>query len=224
MEVVAVQGQKRTDLGKKATKAVRNEQRIPCVLYGGEKVVHFTTTPYEVRDLIYTPDFRPADVIVDGETLRCIVKDIQFHPVTEEILHIDFLRMIKGVPIKLQIPVRFEGSAPGVKNGGRLIQNVRRVTVKALPENLVGELRLDVSELEMGDSLRVRDIELEEGLSILDAPGLPIATVLVPRILKTPTPTAEEGLEDELGPMESEEGEVEGEGEGAAEEGEGGEE
>lgn len=210
MKIVAVNGELRSDLGKQASKAMRRAKRIPSVLYGGGEIVHFSTTQQEVKDLIYTPDFKVAEIKVDGATHRCIVKDVQFHPVTDEIMHIDFLRLIDGTPVKVELPVRFKGVAPGVKSGGKVMQKVRYIKVKALPEKLVDELRLDVSKLEMGDSIRVRDIETVEGMEILNSPGIPVATVEVPRAMRSLPPTAAEIAEGEE------------EGEGA--EGEGGEE
>lgn len=207
-------GEKREDLGKRATKALRNEKKIPCVMYGGEEVLHFSTVFHEVRDLVFTPDFKVADVHIDGETYRAIVKQVQWHPVTDEILHIDFLRLIEGVPVKISIPIHFEGTSPGVRNGGTLLQKLRRATVKTRPENLVTEIVLDISGLKMSDSLRVRDIELGDDVEILNDPGVPVATVASPRSLRTLLP---EDLEEEEEVLE---GAEEGEGEGAEAEGE----
>lgn len=212
MKIVAVEGQARSELGKKATKAVRNAGLIPCVLYGGDEAIHFTTTETEVKDIIFTPDFHAAEISINGEKHRCILKDIQWHPVTEQILHIDFLKMTTGVPIKVELPVRFTGTSPGVKNGGRLIKNIRKVKVKALPENLVDQLLLDISSMEMGDAIRIRDLQQIKDLEILDPPSRTVATVQVPRALKTTTvaeeeagiPEGEEGAETaEEGGMES---------------------
>ncbi|MCB0639157.1 MAG: 50S ribosomal protein L25 [Lewinella sp.] len=185
MNVVAFKGEVRTDLGKKATKAVRSEGKIPAVLYGGEETIHFTTTHKDVKPIVFTPDFKIAEVDVDGKTYRCIVKDIQWHPVSDEIQHIDFLRLIDGHPIKLEVPVHFVGSAPGVRAGGKLQQTVRRVKIKTTPENMVDELKLDVSKLEMGQSIRVRDITAIEGVEILAQPGTPVALVEIPRALRS---------------------------------------
>lgn len=209
MKIVAVKGQLRSDLGKQSAKAVRREELIPCVLYGGDEVVHFSTNQHEVKDIVYTPDFKIAEIQVDGATYRCILKDVQFHPVTDEILHIDFLRLIDGTPIKVELPVRFKGTAPGVKSGGKVMRKVRRVKVKTLPEKLVDELLLDVSKLHMGDSIRIRDIETVEGMEILNSPGIPVATVEVPRAMRSlpATAAAAEGEEEEEGEEGAEGGE-----------------
>lgn len=185
MEAIALTGELRKASGKKAAKAVRNEGRIPAVLYGGGEVVHFSTTHKEVKNLIFTPEFKIVDLSLDGKTYRCIIKDVQWHPVTDAIIHIDFLRLIDGHPVKVEIPVHFKGTSPGVRSGGKLQQAIRRVKVKTVPEKLVDELLLDVSELEMGHAIRVRDIEVVEGLEIMNPPGTPIASVEVPRALRS---------------------------------------
>lgn len=185
MQVVNIKGELRTALGKKGAKATRNQGLIPCVLYGGDEVVHFSTTYNEVRHLIYTPDFKVAEVEVDGKPFRCIVKDKQFHPVNEQILHLDFLRLAEGHPVKLEVPVRFKGVSPGVKSGGKLIQKVRSLKIKALPENIIDEVIVDISTLELGQSIRIRDIKLGDSVEVLNAPGIPVATIEVPRALRS---------------------------------------
>lgn len=185
MQVVNIKGEIRTDLGKKGAKATRNQGLIPCVLYGGDEVVHFSTTLNEVRHLIYTPDFKVAQVEVDGKPFRCIVKDKQFHPVNDQIIHLDFLRLAEGHPIKVEVPIRFKGVSPGVKSGGKLLQKMRTVKLKALPENVIDEIIVDISHLELGQSIRVRDIKAGEGVEVLNAPGIPVATVEIPRALRS---------------------------------------
>ncbi|MCB0558197.1 MAG: 50S ribosomal protein L25 [Lewinellaceae bacterium] len=211
MEVVAISGQLRTDLGKKATKAVRNGGMIPCVLYGGDEIIHFSTNLKGVRDLIYTPNFKVAEVAIDGQVYKCFIKDIQWHPVTDEIVHLDFLRLIEGVPVKVEVPLRFNGVSPGVKNGGKLIQKLRRVKIRTTPEHLIGELNVDISKLLLNQSIRVRDIERgRDNIDVLNSPGVPVASVEVPRALRSATAAAEkagEGEEEEEGASEEGAGE-----------------
>jgi len=185
MNTIEVQGALRQDLGKKATKAVRKEGKIPAVMYGGEDVLHFTTTYKDVKDLIYTADFNLARLKIDGKDYRCIVKDVQFHPVREDIVHIDFLQLIDDTAVKVEIPVHFKGVAEGVKQGGKLQQNLRRVKVKVMPQDLVSDLWVDVTHLKMGQSVRVRDIEVPEGVEILSAMSIPVAIIEVPRALRS---------------------------------------
>lgn len=195
MQTIKVAGNARPAVGKKATKAVRNEGGIPCVIYGDTENIHFITTHKDVKSLIYTPDFKIAEVNVDGATHRCILKDTQFHPVKESILHLDFLKLENGKPVVLEVPVRFKGTSPGVKLGGALQQSLRRVKIRTTPENMVDELYGDISDLGLGDAIRVRDLELPEGVEIANAPAIPVATIVVPRALRGKD--AEDGEEEE---------------------------
>ncbi len=200
MEFVTIKGEARADLGKKSARAYRKEGMVPCVLYGGDKVVHFTITPSQVKSLVYTPAFKVAKVEIDGESNDCIVKDIQFHPVSDEILHIDFLRLIENRPVKLEVPVKFVGTSPGVKLGGKLQQNVRRIKIKTTPEYMVNELELDISKLEMGQSIRIRDIKPGEGIEIMQSPGIPVATVVIPRSMRSASAAAEKSAASQSSP------------------------
>jgi len=184
MQTIKVAGSTRPAVGKKATKAVRSEGGIPCVIYGDEQNVHFTTTHKDVKNLIYTPDFKVAEIEVDGTTHKCILKAAQFHPVKESILHLDFLKLEEGKSVLLEVPVRFKGSSPGVKLGGALQQSLRRVKIRTTPENMVDELYGDISTLELGEAIRVRDLEIPEGIVVTNAPAIPVATVEVPRALR----------------------------------------
>jgi len=204
MQVVNITGTSRENTGKKAAGTTRKEGLIPAVLYGGGEVVHFGVHLNDVKGLIYTPDFKLAELEIDGTSYKCIVKSLQIHPVTDNIQHIDFLRLIDGHPVNVEIPVRFKGQSPGVKEGGKLVPTMRRVTVKTTPEHLVSELYVDISELTLGSSVRVRDIEINENLEIMSNGATPVANVEVPRALRS-----EQAGED---------GAVAVEGEGAAEE------
>jgi large subunit ribosomal protein L25 len=185
METIAITGQSRTGLGKKPSKDLRNDGRIPCVLYGGQDVVHFSVTLNDVKNLIYTPDFRVANLTVDGINFRCIVKDYQLHPLTSNLTHIDFLSLVDGQKVKLEVPVRTKGVSPGVKLGGKLQQKLRRVKVKTLPEEMVTELYIDISPLDLGQSLRVRDIQVPAGIELLNSPSIPVVTIEIPRALRS---------------------------------------
>ena len=199
---------KRTEISKKATKAVRREGLVPCVMYGGSEVVHFTAPAKAFKSLIYTPDFKIAEVNIDGQAHKCILKDMQFHPVTETLLHLDLLQLVDGQKVKVEIPVGFKGVAPGVKTGGSFIQKVRRVKIQTTPDKIVDRLFIDISELELGSSVRVRDIELEEGMEIMNPLAIPVASVEIPRALKSAEAEEEEAA--------AAEGEAPAEGEAAA--------
>ena len=185
MNTVSIDATRREDLGKKATRALRSEGKVPCVLYGQNDPLHFTVSPKALKSLVYTADFNVVELNAGGGSQRAIIKDIQFHPVTEAILHVDFLELTDGVPVKVELPVTFTGTSPGVKSGGKLQRAMRRVKVKANPENLVDNLKLDISELQLGSSIRVRDIDVPEGIEIVSAGATPVATVIIPRALRS---------------------------------------
>lgn len=191
MEVISFEANVRENLGTKSAKSARSNDRIPAVMYGGDEPVHFTTTVSDVRHLVYTPDFKVAEISVNGQAYRCILKDVQFHPVTDAIQHIDFLRLVEGQPVKIEVPVRFVGNSPGVRAGGKLLQNLRRVKIKALPKHMVNEVKLDISTLELGQAVRVRDIDTAEGVEILNPPSTPVAVIEIPRALRSATAAAE---------------------------------
>ncbi len=205
MVTLAISGTRREEVGKKAAKAVKRAGLVPCVLYSrGKENVHFTVRPHDVRDLIYTKEFKLAELTVDGQSYRCIVKSVDFHPVKDTVEHIDFLELQEGHPVKVEVPLRFEGVSPGVRNGGKFAQSVRKIKIKTTPELLVDEVVADISELKLGDSIRVRDIKVIEGVEVMNPGALPVASVQVPRSLKGADTDEEEGGEGEEG--EGEEG------------------
>lgn len=198
MQTVAIEGKLRSEFGKKASKATRKEGLVPCVAYGKDKVIHFSAKPKSFKSLIYTPDFKVAELNIDGETHRAIVKDSQFHPVTDALLHMDFLLLIEGNTIVTDIPVRTVGVAPGVKLGGKLMQTTRRLKIKTTPENLVDHLTVDVSGIGLGKSVRVRDVAAVDGIEVMTSPGIPLVSVEIPRALRSAqTAAAKDGEEGE---------------------------
>lgn len=190
MKIVALEGQERNNLSKSAVKALRKEGMVPAVLYGGDKVVHFAVSAKEVRPLIFTADFKIAELTIDGKSYRSILKEKQFHPVTDDIQHLDFLQLSDGTTVKVEVPIRFTGAAPGVKVGGKLQQNMRTVKIKTTPEHLIDEMYADISHLELGQSIRVRDIKEVDGVEIMNSMSIPIATIEIPRALRSATAAA----------------------------------
>lgn len=184
MEVITLSATRRTDLGKASTKAVRNSGLIPCVLYGGVDNQHFTLVPLDLRDLIYSPEFKIVEINLDGELHRCILKAAQFHPVTDSIMHIDFLRLIDNHPIKVEVPISFEGVAVGIKAGGKLIKKMRKVKIKTVPEHLIDKISLDTTPMTLGQSQRIKDLALTKGIEILNNSNIPVATIDIPRALR----------------------------------------
>lgn len=190
MKIVALEGQERNNMSKSAVKALRKEGLVPAVLYGGDKVIHFSISAKEVRPLIYTADFKIAELSIGGTTYRSILKEKQFHPVSDSIMHLDFLQLSEGTTVKVEVPIRFTGAAPGVKVGGKLQQNMRNVKIKTTPEHLIDEMYADVSHLELGQSIRVKDIKEVDGVEIMNAMSTPIATIEIPRALRSATAAA----------------------------------
>ena len=184
MQTITISGKARTSVGKVATKADRVAGNIPCVMYAGNEVVHFTSTLSELRGILYTPKFFKAIINIDGTTHEALLKDVQVHPLTEEILHIDFHKLLQGAPVIVEVPIRVVGQSPGVKEGGKLLVKVRKVKVKSTPENLKDTIDIDISNLKLGQSFKVRDIK-EEGFEILNSPAIPLVSVEVTRALKS---------------------------------------
>lgn len=185
MNAISVTAVERTDFGKTGVKKTRAQGLIPAIVYGNDTPQSIAVDRSDVRGLIYTPDFKIAEVNLDGKVEKCILKEYQCHPVTEEILHIDFLRLKDGVDVKVDIPVRFKGTSPGVKLGGKLQQQMRKVRIKTTPEKLIDEVIVDISHLELGDVLRVKDIKVADGIEIMVNESNPLATVEIPRALKS---------------------------------------
>lgn len=191
MDIVAVSGKLRTNLGKSASAQIRREGGIPCVMYDAKNVIHFTTELKEVKKLIYTPKFKLAELTIDGKTYKCIIKEYQMHPVTDTITHIDFLHLLEGQSVKIEVPVKFIGTSPGVKGGGKLLQMLRRVKLKTTVEHLIDEVTLDISNLKLGHSIRIRDIQPNDGVEIMNNGATPVAIVEIPRALRSAQSAAE---------------------------------
>ncbi len=183
MKSITINGSKREHVGKVATKALRNAGKVPCVIYGGEKPLHFSAEELSFSKLVYTPDAHTVVVILeDGNKIDAILQDIQFHPVSDKILHVDFFQLHEGKEINMTIPVRVEGTAPGVRDsGGNLQKNKRKLTVRALPKNLPDFLLADVSNLKLNDSITVGDLS-EETFNILHPDSQVVCQVKMSRV------------------------------------------
>ncbi|CAM3457501.1 50S ribosomal protein L25/general stress protein Ctc [Zobellia roscoffensis] len=174
MKSIKIKGSERESVGKKATKALRNAGQVPCVIYGGEKPLHFSAEELAFRDLVYTPAAHTVKVDLGSGKVKAIMQDIQFHPVTDKILHIDFYQLFDDKEVTMNIPVRLEGNAPGVRAGGRLLFRKRKLTIKALPDNLPDYFDIDISKLKIGDNITVESL-LNDEFTILH----PETTVVV---------------------------------------------
>lgn len=192
MKSITIKGSKRESVGKVATKALRNAGMVPCVIYGGETPIHFSAEEKAFKNLVYTPNVYTATIDVDGEKLGAILQDIQFHPVTDKILHVDFYQLFDDKEITMNIPVRLVGNSKGVAIGGALRHNLRKIRVKALPANLPDFIEADITELQIGNKLYITELK-NDSYSILHPDNTVVAQVRMSRnAAKTETTEEEE--------------------------------
>jgi large subunit ribosomal protein L25 len=191
MKTVEIIGYNRANLGKAEVKKLRSESNVPCVLYGGKEQVHFFSPMILFKDLVYTAEARFVTLNIEGDERKAILQDIQFHPVSETILHADFLELFDDKEIKLNIPMRMIGTAPGVQKGGKLIQKLRHLSVKAKPVDMPEFIDVDVTTLDLGKTIKVSSLPKAK-YTILNSQLVSIASVEVPRALKGKTPGEEE--------------------------------
>src|ERR1700733_3830738 len=183
MKTITIEGHLRTEIGKQATRQLRSEEKVPGVIYGGAKEVNFSAPATSFKTLVYTPDFQLADVTVDGKSYRCILKDLQFDKVSDNLIHVDFLELVEDRQIVATIPIKFTGAAKGVKDGGKLITKMKVLKIKTYPKYLKENIEVDLTELELNGNVRVEDVKAAN-YEILNSPRIPIASVVLTRQLK----------------------------------------
>lgn len=183
MKTIEIIGYKRANLGKKESKRLRAEGNVPCVVYGTGEQIHFYAPMIMFRPLVYTPEAHMVDLNIEGEHKRCILQDIQFHPVNEIILHADFLELEDKKPVKMEIPLHLMGTPKGVTKGGTLMFKRRSLKLKALPKDMPEHINVNVASLDFGKAIKVKDVKAE-GFEILDNPAVSIAVIEVPRALR----------------------------------------
>jgi len=180
MKTIEIQGLKRSDLTKQSLKALRIDELVPCVLYGGAEPVHFTVPLASFKTLVYTPSVYIVKLVVDGKEYSSVMQDIQFHPVNDIIQHVDFLEINEASAVTIQVPIKITGVSEGVKQGGKLVAKVRRLKVKALSKQLPDSIEVDITPLKIGGHIRVRDLKLK-GVEFLDAPSNVVVAVRTTR-------------------------------------------
>ncbi len=180
MQTIELKGSKREVIGKKPTKELRKEGKVPGVLYGGNEVVHFAIDAKQLKSLVYTPNVYIVKLDIDGTQVDAIMQDIQFHPVSDNILHIDFLQIFEDKPVVIEIPVKLQGFAEGVKAGGRLSLEQRKLRVKGLPANLPDTLNIEISHLKLGQTVQVGTLSFDN-LEVLNAKNSVVAAVKLTR-------------------------------------------
>jgi large subunit ribosomal protein L25 len=176
MKSVSISGSPRANVGKKDAKALRNAKQVPCVLYGGKEQVHFTALETEFKNLIYTPDVHTVDLNIGGKKYNAILQEAQFHKISDNLLHVDFLEIAAGKAVTMNIPVRTTGTSPGVRNGGKLVKKLKTMKVKGPVDKMPDEITIAIDKMEIGSSVRVSDITLE-GLTLLNAANVTVVSV-----------------------------------------------
>jgi len=183
MKSIAISGSPRENVGKRDAKELRYQALVPAVLYGGATQTHFSVSAADLKPVVYTPVVHFIDLDIAGVKAQAIVKDIQFHPLTEQIIHVDFLQLDQAKPVTIEIPVRLTGTSPGVKVGGKLVQKLRKLRVKALPKDHLDFIEVSIEALEVGKSVKVGEISFPN-LTILNTKEDTIVSVTTSRALR----------------------------------------
>jgi large subunit ribosomal protein L25 len=183
MKTVTIEGQLRTEFGKKATNQIRSQEAVPAVIYGGAAEVNFYASAKAFKPLVYTADFQLAEVNVNGKTYKCILKDLQFDKVTDALIHVDLLELVDDKKVVATLPLKYIGNSIGVKDGGKLVIKIKSVKVKTLPKYLKENITVDITTLALNANLRIEDIK-SDNMEIMNSPRIPIASVVMTRQLK----------------------------------------
>ena len=189
MKTITIEGQLRTESGKKATRLLRSQQLMRGVIYGGKSEISFAAPVSSFKNIVYTSEFILAEVQVGGQTYKCILKDLQFDKVSDALIHVDFLELVEGKKVVATLPLKYVGIPAGVKSGGKLVTKMKSVKVKTDPSALKDFIEVDLTNLELNANLRVQDIKAE-GMEIMNSPRIPIASVTMTRQLKQEEATA----------------------------------
>ena len=190
MKTITIEGQLRSEFGKKATRQIRSEEKVPCVIYGGAETVNFSAPAKAFKTLVYTAEFQIAEIKLETKTYRCVLKDMQFDVVTDALAHVDFMELVENKQVSVTIPIKLVGSSIGVKAGGKLVSKLKALKVKTLPKNLVENIEVNIDDLELNANIRVEDVKVD-GIEITNSPRIPIASVVMTRQLRQEEATAE---------------------------------
>ncbi len=180
MKSVSISGSPRANVGKKDATALRNAKQVPCVLYGGKEQVHFSVLAADFKNLIYTPHVHTVELDIAGKKFNAIMQEAQFHRVNDELLHVDFLEIVAGKPVVMNIPVKTTGVSPGVRAGGKLVKKLKTLKVKGLVEKMPDTIDIAIDSLEIGQGVRVADIKID-GLTMLNAANVTVVGVQTTR-------------------------------------------
>jgi large subunit ribosomal protein L25 len=210
MKTITISAEKRTELGKKSTRDLRKADHVPCVMYGGAEVLHFHAHENDFRHIVYTPNAYIVEIKINGEAHKAVMQELQFHPVTDKLNHIDFVEVFDDRPVTVELPINLVGAAIGIKNGGKARQRRRVLKVRGLIQHLPDQLDIDITDIEIGDVIKIGDLSYDN-LEILDPSRSMIFAVVSSRVskgmeLEEPETEAAEGEEGEEG-AEAPEGE-----------------
>lgn len=183
MKSITIEGQLRTESGKKTTRQLRSQKLVPGVIYGGKSEINFSAPAASFKNIVYTSEFMLADVKVNGNSYRCILKDLQFDKVSDELLHVDFLELVDDKKVIATLPLKFVGTPAGVRAGGKLVTKIKAIKIKAYPKYLKENIEVDLSNLELNGNIRVENI-VAENMEVLNSPRIPVASVTMTRQLK----------------------------------------
>ncbi|HET9826452.1 MAG TPA: 50S ribosomal protein L25 [Chitinophagaceae bacterium] len=183
MKTITIEGQLRTGLGKTATRQLRSQGNVPGVIYGGAKEINFSAPAMAFKPLVYTPDFQFAEIKLNGDSYKCIMKDLQFDKVSDQLIHVDLLELVEDKKVIASIPLKFQGAPVGVKEGGKLHIKMKALKVKTYPRYLKEHIDVNIDNLELNGNIRVEDVK-EEHFEIMNSPRSPIASVTLTRELK----------------------------------------
>ncbi len=183
MNTITIEGQLRTEFGKKATRQMRSQELVPGVIYGGAQEVNFAAPAKAFKPLVYTAQFQLAEVKVDGKTYRCILKDMQFDKVSDALIHVDLLELVDDKKVVATLPLKFVGNSIGVKDGGKLVTKMKSLKVKTLPKFLKENIEVDITNLAENGNIRVEDVQADN-MEIINSPRIPVASVVMTRQLK----------------------------------------
>lgn len=181
MQSVTLQGTVRTDLGTKYAKQLRDQGQVPCVMYGGDAPVHFYAPILTFRDLVYTAEARMASIELEGKTYQAVIQDMQFHVLNDALTHVDFIQVLDGKPVTIQVPMILTGNSRGVRNGGKLKFSLRNLKVKGLINDLPSSIEHDITELRIGQAIRVAEVKAGKPYEILNSDNAVVVSIAMSR-------------------------------------------
>lgn len=188
MQSINIEGTIRKSVGKRETRELRKNGQIPCSLYGGKETFNFYAPATSFKNLVYTPEFLTAKIMLEGKEREALMQDLQFDPVTDQLNHIDFMELSEDKKVTVNLPIRLEGIPAGVRAGGKINQRMKKLKVRMYPKDLLSHISIKIDHIDLGKSVRVSDLQ-HDGIEFLNPANFPILSVIIPRVVKEETPT-----------------------------------